>query len=256
LAHGGAGSNNDYSDGTQQAASKCLEALDEGESLANAVGQAVAVLEDDSRFNAGVGSHLRLDGSAQMDAAIMDSAGNFGAVAAIEGYKNPIHIAQAISKTQYRVLVGPGAAKFAGERGLETLDLKNIPGTGKDFSTTDTVGCVAYDGENFACGLSTGGIKDAHPGRVGDVPLIGCGLYAGPQGALAATGSGEAITTNLTAYRAYQLIEQGMGPEKILEKALTWFDPSEAFGLLIITREGFAGGANRPMAWSVASTKS
>ena len=117
--------------------------------------------------------------------------------------------------------------------------------------TTDTVGCVAFDGKNFAAGLSTGGIRGAIPGRVGDVPLIGCGLYAGPAGAVAATGDGEAITMHLPAIRAYQMLERGDAPEKVLQKVLHWFHLSNnAFGLIMVNRTGYAGGSNRSMAWS------
>ena len=257
LTHGGAGSKNEYSDGTLNAAEACVESVRSGAAVIDAVCRAVAVLEDDSRFNAGVGSHRRSDGSVQMDAAVMDDGGRFGAVAAVEGYRNPIHIARCVAETEYRVLAGRGAAEFARQGDFITLSADQVTEGGEDFSTgdraTDTVGAVAYDGKRFAAGLSTGGIKGAHPGRVGDVPLIGCGLYAGSVAAVAATGSGEAITMNLTAIRAYQLLEKGRAPEDVLREALSWFDDSDAFGLILVTREGHAGGSNRSMAWSELS---
>ncbi len=255
LTHGGAGSKNEHNDGTQLAGEAGIASLKSGGSLLDAVCRAVAALEDDSRFNAGVGSHPRSDGSVQMDAAVMDSFGKFGAVAAIEGFKNPVHVAQAVSQTRYKILAGSGAARFASEKGFETLSPGQVTAKGVDFSTgdtaTDTVGCVAFDGKHFAAGLSTGGIGGAIPGRVGDVPLIGCGLYAGPLGAVAATGSGEAITMNLTAIRAYQMIEKGEKPDQVLSEVLSWFNPvDDAFGLILVSRDGFAGGSNRTMAWS------
>ncbi len=254
LTHGGAGSDAKHADGTHKAAQTCVESIRSGDPLLQSVSRAVAVLEDDSRFNAGIGSHPRSDGSVEMDAAVMDSSGRFGAVAALKGFRNPVHVAHAIAKTRYRILAGSGAADFAANGGFESLDRSQVTAKGQDFSTreptTDTVGCVAFDGIGFAAGLSTGGIGNAIPGRVGDVPLIGCGLYAGPQGAIAATGSGEAITMNLTAIRTYQKIEQGETPEKILEDVLSWFQADEAFGILILSRKGSAGGANRSMAWS------
>ncbi len=254
LTHGGAGSDARHSDGTHKAAQACVESIRAKATLLQSVSRAVAVLEDDSRFNAGVGSHPRSDGSVEMDAAVMDSAGRFGAVAVLQGFRNPVHIAHAVSKTEYRVLAGDGAAQFATKGKFETLKRDQVTAKGKDFSTggavTDTVGCVVFDGKDFAAGLSTGGIGNAIPGRVGDVPLIGCGLYAGPLGAVAATGSGEAITMNLTAIRAYQKIEQGEPPDRILKDVISWFRSDEAFGILILSREGSAGGANRSMAWS------
>ena len=258
LTHGGAGSDNNYADGTLAAARTCEESIRSGAPLLQCVSRAVAVLEDDSRFNAGVGSHPRSDGSVEMDAAVMDSEGRFGAVAALKGFQNPVHVAHAVTQTPYRLLAGSGAAKFAAQGGFKTLEPGPETAKGQDFSTrgktTDTVGCVAFDGKTFAAGLSTGGIDKAIPGRVGDVPLIGCGLYAGEKGAVAATGSGEAIAMNLTAIRAYQKIEQGEPLDKILKDVLNWFQTDEAFGILIISREGSVGGANRSMAWSTLKT--
>ena len=60
----------------------------------------------------------------------------------------------------------------------------------------------------------------------------------------------------MTAIRAYQMIERGDAPEKILEEVLNWFNPADdAFGLILINRNGYAGGCNRSMAWSVVSEK-
>ncbi|MFQ5484479.1 MAG: isoaspartyl peptidase/L-asparaginase [Desulfobacterales bacterium] len=256
LTHGGVGSKEKYQDGTRRATEVGLKILKSGAALMDSVCRAIAVLEDDSRFNAGVGSHRRSDGSVQMDAAVMDSSGCFGAVAALEGFKNPIHVAHAVTRTRYKVLAGRGAARFAKKSGFETLSADQITGKGVDFSTgegsTDTVGCVASDGKSFAAGLSSGGICRAAPGRVGDVPLIGCGLYAGPAGAVAATGDGETITMHLTAIRAYQMLERGDRPEKVLEEVLHWFHPQDdAFGLILVSDDGYAAGSNRTMAWSV-----
>ena len=253
IAHGGAGSSNEHSDGTEKAVQACYEANQSNEGLLHSVAQAVVILEDDGRYNAGKGSHARENGKVEHDAAIMDSEGRFGAVAAMEGFKNPIQAAKAVSETKYQILAGDGAAKFAGGRGLEPTQLQTTPGSGKDFSTspsTDTVGCVAFDGTTFVAALSTGGMAGAHYGRVGDVPIIGSGLYAGPEGAVAATGDGEAIMMKITAYRAYKLIKKGGSPQAIVDEAISWFPSTDAFGIILVTRNGSAGGSNRSMAWS------
>ena len=182
----------------------------------------------------------------------MDSSGTFGAVAALEGFKNPIHVARIVSQSEYKILAGRGANQFATDQGCQTLSPDQIISTGTDFSTTDTVGCVVRAGDQFACALSTGGIDNAIPGRVGDVPLIGCGLYAGPDGAVAATGDGEAIAMQVTALRAYQLIEQGMDPKAIVPTVIAWFKETTAFGIIVVSKIGFAGGANCSMAWTAS----
>ena len=197
-----------------------LDSIRSGSSALVGVCAAITVLEDDPRFNAGLGSHPRADGSVQMDASVMDDEGRFGAVTCVEGYRNPVQIARDVSSTQYKILAGRGAEQFAENSGYARVTLEELrAGDAMDFSseelTMDTVGAVIFDGDHFAAGLSTGGIKGALPGRVGDVPLIGCGLYAGPHGAVASTGAGEAITMNMTAIRAYQLIEQGKSAEEV-----------------------------------------
>ncbi len=251
LTHGGAGSKNEYKDGTAVAAKSGLEWLCQGRPVLDSVCQAVQVLEEDGRFNAGVGSHKRADGSIQMDACIMTSTNFFGAVAVVEGFRNPIHIAKALCETDTRFLAGRGAREFALEKRCAPFPLNPPEKSGK---ACDTVGCVATDGKTFAAGLSTGGTGGAPSGRVGDVPLMGCGLFAGPEGAVAATGKGEAIAMNITAYRAYQMIEQGIHPESVLSTVIDWFTEDEDIGLLVVSKLGHAGGSNRSMAWAFDSS--
>ncbi len=250
LAHGGAGSDNAHSDGTDRACLIGLKLLQARTPVLEAVCQTVEILEDDPRFNAGTGSRKRSDGSVRMDAACMDSRRHFGAVSAIQHIKNPIHIARAVADSEYRLLAGEDAHRYALELGFKEMDMtrveSNAPGT-------DTVGAVVFDGEQFAAALSTGGTGGSRPGRVGDVPLIGCGLYAGEHGAVCATGHGESITLNLTAYRTYEMLGRGIVPQEALDTALGWFKDSQDIGLLIVSQKGHAGGSNRSMAWSTLS---
>ncbi len=89
LAHGGAGSDNAHSDGTDRACQHGLELMQSRTPVLETVCRAVATLEDDPRFNAGTGSRKRTDGSVRMDAACMDSRQCFGAVSAIQHIKIP-----------------------------------------------------------------------------------------------------------------------------------------------------------------------
>jgi isoaspartyl peptidase/L-asparaginase-like protein (Ntn-hydrolase superfamily) len=248
LAHGGAGSDDAHADGTEAACARGLEALRSGQSVLTAAVETVVVLEDDSRFNAGIGSRRRADGSVQMDASVMDSDRRFGAVAVVEGFRNPVKIAEALTESDTHVLAGAGARQYALAQGIPEFDFSAVDSP--QSGGTDTVGCVVYDGEKFAAGLSTGGTGGSLAGRVGDVPLLGCGLYAGPYGAVVATGKGEAISLNMTAFRAYQMLEEGMGPNFVLDEVLDWFDDAEDIGLLLVNRKDSAGGSNRSMAWS------
>jgi isoaspartyl peptidase/L-asparaginase-like protein (Ntn-hydrolase superfamily) len=248
LAHGGAGSDNAHSDGTDRACQRGLELMQSQTSVLDVACRAVEILEDDPRFNAGTGSRKRTDGSVRMDAACMDSRHRFGAVSSIQHIKNPIHVARQVADSEYRLLTGEDAHQYAIELGFEKVDMTRID---SNAPGTDTVGAVVFDGEQFAAGLSTGGTGGSRPGRVGDVPLIGCGLYAGEHGAVCATGHGESIVLNLTAYRTYELLGRGIAPQEALETALSWFEDVQDIGFLIVNRQGHAGGSNRSMAWSV-----
>jgi L-asparaginase / beta-aspartyl-peptidase len=78
----------------------------------------------------------------------------------------------------------------------------------------DTVGAVALDRTgHVAAGTSTGGTGNKPPGRVGDSPLIGCGLYADDLTAgCSSTGWGESIIKVLLAKTATDLIGAGHEP--------------------------------------------
>jgi beta-aspartyl-peptidase (threonine type) len=247
LAHGGAGSDSAHSDGTDSACQIGLELMQSQSPVMEVACRTVEILEDDSRFNAGTGSRKRSDGSVRMDAACMDSHKRFGAVSAIQHINNPIHVARHVADSEYALLTGEDAHQYALTLGFEKVDMTRID---SNAPGTDTVGAVVFDGTQFAAALSTGGTGGSRPGRVGDVPLIGCGLYAGEHGAVAATGHGESITLNLTAYRTYAMLEQGIAPQEALEFALSWFEPAQDIGLLIVSQEGHAGGSNRSMSWS------
>jgi isoaspartyl peptidase/L-asparaginase-like protein (Ntn-hydrolase superfamily) len=120
----------------------------------------------------------------------------------------------------------------------------------------DTVGAVAWDGETFACALSSGGTTTVLRGRVGDVPLPGCGLYAGHSGAIATTGDGEYIAKSMLAYRAYLELEKGQRPEQVIEWTLGQLSDSVDVGIIVINEIGYAGGARHGMAWHGQRTES
>lgn len=102
---------------------------------------------------------------------------------------------------------------------------------------------------------SSGGTSTALRGRVGDVPLPGCGLHAGEHGAVAATGDGEHIARALLAYRAYLELERGRSAEQVVEWSLALLEDSVDVGIIVVTRHGFAGGARHGMAWHGQSTE-
>ncbi|MEX0777183.1 MAG: isoaspartyl peptidase/L-asparaginase [Phycisphaeraceae bacterium] len=86
----------------------------------------------------------------------------------------------------------------------------------------DTVGAVALDGKgHLAAATSTGGTANKLPGRVGDSPLIGCGLYADDQtSGCSSTGWGESIIKVVLAKTASDLVGAGHDPMESARAAI------------------------------------
>ena len=185
--------------------------LADGASALDAVVAAVAVLEDDPRFNAGRGAVFTYHGTTELDAAIMDGATRAaGAVAAATHTRNPVCLARAVMEASPHVfLSGPGADEFSREQGLEQVDpdwfatperwrqLEELKAKKLGWYDVDlkygTVGAVAVDSAgHVAAATSTGGLTGKRWGRIGDSPLIGAGTYADDRAcAVSATGAGE-----------------------------------------------------------------
>lgn len=213
IAHGGAG----WRSPSKTALKKIREALKTGYSILEGRGSAltavietIAVLEDSGLFNAGTGANLQLDGIRRLDAAVMEGARcEAGSVIGLEGYRNPIRAAGIVMESPHKILTNIGARVLASAYDLTPmpdLDEKSIERLKrlkagehelvelfkKHFST---VGAAAIDREgDLAAGSSTGGVALMLPGRVGDTPIIGAGVYAdNASGAVACTGRGEDI---------------------------------------------------------------
>ena len=228
----------------------------------------------------------------QMDAAVMTDAGRFAAVGAIERVRNPVLVARAVmDSTPHLFLVGEGATRFAhrigfadvlptspqaeakyrdrmkrqaelfGRRDTTIFDWRrywNFPGPMPadvlEWSRHgDTVGSVARDADgHFAATLSTGGTSVTLCGRVGDVPVYGAGLYAGPAGAVACTGEGEQIIQRFLAHSVYERLAAGVPAKQAVAEAVARFPERWDVGLIAVDRTGWGVAANRPMAYGVA----
>ncbi len=289
VAHGGAGGSTSWEDGCRKASGAGMSKLAAGGEALDAVIAAVVVLEDDGRFNAGTGSTLGLDGvTIEMDAAIMDTRGRLGAVACIQNVRNPVLVARAVADTPHCLMTAHGALRLARTLGhhpyyavteaarkdhvalLDKLesDTPAMPGAPNDaflrywnhaappaFRTPaacDTVGAVARDASgHFAVAGSTGGSAPALLGRVGDTALVGSGFYAGPAGAIAATGVGEHIIRHMLAREVYQWIADGMPLGQALRRGVDLFDKDIDVGLIGVTRTEQGACSNRDMPHSV-----
>jgi L-asparaginase/beta-aspartyl-peptidase (threonine type) len=123
---------------------------------------------------------------------------------------------------------------------------------------SDTVGAVVRDGRGgFAAALSTGGTSIMLPGRVGDTPLIGCGLYAGPFGAVAATGEGEEIMRRVLSKQIYDWIAAGTHPQAAVERGVALIPNAFTVGVIAVSAEGEGVADNRtmPTARSIVSVE-
>jgi len=270
VTHCGAGSTRTVRDAAARAGRAGTPALRRGGSALDAVLAATVVLEDDPRTNAGTGSRMRLDGSIQMDAAVMDSRLRAGAVAAISNVKNPVLVARQVMETPHMMLAGEWATRFAHANGLPPYDpatdqararlertkvelaRKKVPSWARAWlgeRGTDTVGAVARDGKGrFAAASSTGGISYMLAGRVGDSPIVGAGLYAGPDGAVTATGVGEEIWRVLLSKSVYDRLAD-VGAQAACDAGLDLFPDSVPSGIIAVGKDGLGEACNRAMAW-------
>jgi beta-aspartyl-peptidase (threonine type) len=215
----------------------------------NVVEAAIRMLEASGLFNAGLGANRQLDQVQRMDASIMEGrALRAGAVASIEKVLHPITAARLVmQRTPHVLLVGERATRFARHVDVEPMPRHAIgrrrpAGRRRTPSASaavtlfhamarprlrkaggqETVGAVALDGRGtVAAGASTGGVDVMLPGRVGDTPLIGCGVYADDEaGAVSMTGLGESIVRVSAAKGIVDLLELKWSAERAADSVL------------------------------------
>jgi isoaspartyl peptidase/L-asparaginase-like protein (Ntn-hydrolase superfamily) len=186
----------------------------------------------------------------------MDERGNCGAVAALERIKHPISVARRVmEKTPHVMLVGRGAFEFALAQGFpqENLLTEESRKAWEEWKKTrdrefrpkinsenhDTIGMVAIDSQgNLSGACTTSGLAWKLPGRVGDSPIIGAGLYVDNEiGAATATGMGEAVIRAVGSFLVVELMRQGHAPadacrlatERVIAKNPGWRDVQVGF---------------------------
>ena len=208
ILHGGAGARRerDYTReiahmGEVVAAMKAR--LDFGVSALDVAVEATVLLEDSGLYVAGRGASPNLAGAYELDASLMDgSTRKAGAVAALQGFRNPVVAARAVmDRTPHVMLTGEGASLFAFDQGLEPIADEAAwftrAGQGEDNHPPGTlahgtVGCCVLDREGrLAAATSTAGVFGKMPGRVGDTPIPGAGSWADGRVAVSGTGQGE-----------------------------------------------------------------
>lgn len=236
-------------------ASRAAELLASGARALDAALAAVAMVEDDpDDITVGLGGLPNERGVVELDASVMDGeSASGGAVAALRGIRNPCRVARLVmEQTDHVLLVGEGALEFARAQGFaeenlltersrkiwlhwrQTLSEKDDwiapprdewPQEVRDYLRTyGTVHCSVLDGRGHMAGVtSTSGLFGKMPGRVGDSPIIGAGLFTDDAvGSCGATGRGEAVILAGGSRAVVEHLRQGLSPEQAALRTLEW----------------------------------
>lgn len=226
--------------------------LSKGGKSLDAVEAGVKVPEADLKnVTVGKGGYPDRDGHVTLDACIMDSEGNCGAVLALEHIAHAISVARLVmEKTPHVMLAGEGALQFALQNGFEKENLLTEEGEkewkawlkkaeyrpvinieNKPFSSEklpgnqynhDTIGLLAIDAAgNMSGACTTSGMAFKMHGRIGDSPIIGAGLYVDNEiGGATATGVGEEVVRTVGSFLVVELMRQGYSPEAACKQAV------------------------------------
>ena len=212
--------------------------LSQGNAL-DAVEAGVKISEADPTIQSvGLGGRPDKDGHVTLDACIMDSQGNAGSVAYLQDIKHPVSVARKVMElTDHVMLVGQGAKSFAITHGFKEENLlteesrtawlkwKKKLGKKDDLGPNDdhdTISLLAQDSiGNLAGACTTSGLAYKIPGRVGDSPIIGAGLFVDNEiGAAGATGRGEEVIKVAGSFLIVELMRQGYAPQDACKEAL------------------------------------
>jgi beta-aspartyl-peptidase (threonine type) len=266
IVHGGAkemepDERDDNRQGIVQAAEAGRAVLTRGGSAVDAVVAAIEVLENLPVFNAGRGSALKEDGEIEMCSGVMDGRNlAVGAVGAIRNVRNPVAVAKDLLPEKEVLLVADGALRFALEKGHEKVPTEAlVTDTRREAleEMHDTVGAVAMDtGGNIAAGTSTGGLTGAKPGRIGDSPMPGSGLYADNHvGGVSFSGDGETIARLALATQVMARMGED-GPEAAIANAVAQLPGTGGAeadgGGIAIRKDGAIGWAHNSPDFAVA----
>ncbi len=207
------------------------------------------VEEDPDDMSVGYGGLPNEDGVVELDSCVMHGPTyNAGSVASIRGIKTPSRIANLVMKrTDHVMLVGPGAQRFARAHGYEPENLltekarkawlrwKEGLSDRDDWLTpeeaaapyeaerqTGTITCLALSDQRELSGVTTtSGLAFKIPGRIGDSPIIGAGLYVDNDvGACGATGRGEAVIISSGSRIVVENMRHGMHPRDAVRDVL------------------------------------
>jgi N4-(beta-N-acetylglucosaminyl)-L-asparaginase len=223
-----------------------MEMILKGLPLLEAVVAGVTLVENDPNdMSVGYGGIPNEEGIVELDSSVMDGATCLsGAVASLRDIKNPAAVALHVLRyTDHCLLVGEGARRFALAHGFKAEDLLTdrarqiwlrwkanlsetddwFPTEGKEISEDlkkvlgvhGTINCNAVSADGNLAGVTTtSGLSFKIPGRVGDSPIIGAGLYVDNDfGAAGSTGRGEANIISCGSHTVVSGMRAGLHPK-------------------------------------------
>jgi len=220
-----------------------------GSSLDAVIAGANVVELDPEDASVGYGGLPNEEGVVQLDASVMSGRlRKSGAVGALERIKTPSAVARLVmERTDHMMLVGEGALRFARAHGFveenlltessrlrwlrwkENLSpeddwLPPADGIYRDRAgrTQGTINVLAVDAAGDLAGCTTtSGLSWKLPGRLGDSPIVGAGLYVDNEvGAAGATGRGEEVIKTCGSFAVVEAMRRGSPPEEACREAL------------------------------------
>lgn len=228
---------------------KSIEELQGGKDCLDAAIAGINLVEDDPKDQSvGHGGLPNEDGVVELDGAVMDGrTARGGSVASLRNIRNPTKVARLVmERSDHVLLVGEGALRFAKAHGFKEEDLLTeesreawlrwkeslsdqddwlsaAPAEGDQASRrklpprqTGTVHLSLMDArQNLAAVTSTSGLAYKIPGRVGDSPILGAGLYCDNDvGSAGSTGRGEANLLGCSSVLIVEAMRRGKSPEE------------------------------------------
>ncbi len=260
-----------------------VEVAQKSGSMLDAVEQGIWVTEADvSNASVGLGGMPNAAGKVELDACIMTGPDhNAGSVGGLQDVLHPISVARMVmEKTPHVMLVGEGAKQFAIEHGVSPTDLltddqkerwqqwkkqqASKPEIDEDHH--DTIAMLGLDANgDLYGGCSTSGWGYKIPGRLGDSPIIGSGLYVDNKvGAAGATGLGENVMRHCGSFLVVEMMRNGATPTEACEQAIrriSELDPKNLDNLdinfIALNKQGVFGaaGTSQGFQYSMADPK-
>ncbi len=232
-----------------RAVERAIELVKKGHDPLDAAIEGVAIVEADPKdHSVGLGGLPNEDGVVELDAAVMHGPTHGGgSVASLRNIVHPAAVARVVmQRSRHVLLVGEGALRFARAHGFPEVNLlteearqiwlhwketrdpddnnwlpppqEKVAAFIREALTprvTGTIHCSVLDTHgDLGCTTTTSGLSWKIPGRVGDSPILGAGLFLDNEvGSAGSTGVGELNLLNLSSAMIVEGLRRGLAPK-------------------------------------------